>query len=175
MDLDAPRRFAIAPLVIFSLIGPLAMSIVVAVLFALLGLFTPVGLGIALYYLLLAFFWLPLLYLLLAPPFFLTGLLVSLFGRFFGEPSFPVAVLAGWIVFLPYFGLSYFLPAATATMRPDAMTLLGWSMWAQLLTGALIVALTTAVCWRLVVAMSSRATQSTPTRQRDNARDLMKP
>lgn len=104
-----PRRFPIAPIIIFPLVGPIAIVALMAVPLAIIGLFS-LGPGGLFYYLLLASWWLPVLYALLGPPYFLTGLVFSLLAFLFGTRSLAVAITAAMLAFAAYFGAWLALP-----------------------------------------------------------------
>jgi tetratricopeptide (TPR) repeat protein len=153
------RRLVIGPVLVFPLVGPAAAALTVAAPLALLGLFT-LGPGGLAYYALLAAWWLPGMYKLLAPPFLLTGIFVALAGIFAARLSIVVALIAAELAFSTYFALWLLIPGGVEIVAPDYANL--WAGFRGTPWSVLLVLVATAVCWRLARAMDAGGSQALP-------------
>jgi lipoprotein NlpI len=152
----SPWRFAIAPLIVFPLIGPALAVLVVAVPLALVSLFTP-GPGGLLYFLFLGGWWIPGFYSLLAPPFFVTGILVALAGLVIRRFLLVVALVAAEFAFLAYFAFWHWLQSGAETSVPDYANLR--SGFFGTAGSVLLVLVATAGCWLVLRFIKASAPQ----------------
>jgi hypothetical protein len=114
---------------------------------AVMGLFT-LGPSALLYALALAIFWLPASYVVLAPPFLLTGLIVAVILRKKGSVTLIDAAIASLFAFSAYFVITI-LVIGTIPFR-DWITLPPREQTFGAYTSAVILLpVTTAICWRI--------------------------
>lgn len=104
---------AFVPLVVFPLLGPVLWLLTLVIPLALLSLVT-FGLGGMLYFQFLGAWWLPGLYILLAPPFLVTGVLIGLASLALGRLSLLATLLAAELAFCAYFAATYWIGGDTA-------------------------------------------------------------
>ncbi|MGH6771489.1 MAG: tetratricopeptide repeat protein, partial [Xanthobacteraceae bacterium] len=141
------RHLIFASLVVFPLIGPVAIALALSLPLAVIGLFV-LGPGGLLYYFMLMTWWLPALYALLALPYFLSGVLVALAGIVFKRASLVIALIATELAFCAYLGVSYlaFGRVIPVGMRDYA----NMSPMFQSSGSVLVILAGAAVCWYVV-------------------------
>jgi tetratricopeptide (TPR) repeat protein len=141
------RHLIFAALVVFPLVGPLAIALAVGGPLVLMGLFV-LGPGGLLYYFMLMTWWLPALYALLALPYFLTGVLVTLAGVLLRRSSLAIALIAAELAFVIYLAASYLaFGRVIAIGAPDHANI------APMLRSpgsALVILVGAAICWFII-------------------------
>jgi tetratricopeptide (TPR) repeat protein len=93
-------------LIVFPLVGPIAIVLVIGLPLAVLGLFA-LGPGGVLYYFVLMTWWAPALYLLLAAPYFLAGILIAVAASVFKRFSLVTSIIATEVAFCGYLAFCY--------------------------------------------------------------------
>ena len=142
-------RTAIVSLIVFPLVGPLALALTVAVPGAIVGLFSygPVGL---IYFLALVVSLMPALYALLDPAYLCVGVLTAMVEVIVKRLSLLGTLLTAEIAFVAYFAVWNWLPGirlsgAHARMSSDLLQSPAWM--------APMVLIGTAACWFVLRAM----------------------
>ena len=137
-----PRLIAIV--LVFALLGPIVWALIFVVLFGTIGIVTmgPMAIFAGLMYF---SWWLPAIYVLLGPPFLLTGVLYAAAVRLFAPGSLVSALLAGAVAFAAYLGAYYWLTGSFDT--PSSR--LGPSFLADPWSIAWIAVLGVLPCWWL--------------------------
>jgi tetratricopeptide (TPR) repeat protein len=151
------RRFALAPLLVYPLLGPAAVALIIAGPLALLSLFV-LGPGGVLYYLFLGGWWLPALYQLLAAPFFAAGLCVAAIQYLRGRPSLLAALAAAGSAFAAYFAGWFYLLGIDASARDYANI----SSSLQSPSTAALVLLAATACWYVSRYMQAQSAEAAP-------------
>lgn len=139
--IDRERPLAILAVVIFPLFGPLLFGLGPSLLLAVLGLLT-LGVASIPYSAMYFLWWLPSLYLTLAPPFLATGLLYALGRRLRSLPALGVLALAALVAFPGTIGTWYW---ATGSLEIPGSTSPG--IWSDPAGVAIFAAPALLLCW----------------------------